>query len=82
MKRTLFVTTPYGTLTRTTARNYSFAVVFMSANGKQRAMAWCGSHKLAEAQLRYWLNNIRFRFAFEDLAEFELAILPVSAPAD
>lgn len=59
MTRTkLTVTTPLGTLERTTHRTYTHVVVLEQPyHPRLRALAWCGSAKLAEGQLRYWTAN-------------------------
>lgn len=77
MKRKLTCSTPYGDLYRTTARTYSHAVVAQLSNGSIHAMAWCGNQRLAEAQLRYWLGHLKFRFPEHLLNPMEISIYPV-----
>jgi hypothetical protein len=68
-------TTPYGVFTRATHRTYSHVVVVVVNNHKARAMAWCGSQRLAEGQMRYWLSHAKYRFA--DIESLEVHIFPV-----
>ena len=77
MKRTVTCTTPYGVVTRTTARIYTHAVVVRVYDGGIRAMAWCGSRKLAEGQLKYWQSHLKYRFPADKLQTSEMGIFPV-----
>lgn len=80
MKTKLSCVTPYGTVSRTTARRYSHVVVARLHDGSLHGMAWCGSQRLAEAQLQYWQRMLKYRFAPEQLESWELEIFPVSQP--
>jgi len=82
MKRKLTSTTPYGVVSRTTARSYTHVVVARLHDGTIHAMAWAGSHRLAAAQMRYWELHLKYRFAAERLQSWELTIFPVDAIAD
>jgi hypothetical protein len=59
---------------------YTHAVIFVSSTGRTQAMAWCGSQKLAEGQMRYWLSHAKYRFAAEHVQSFELHIVTVDNP--
>ena len=75
-KEKLTVTTPYGILTRSTHRTYTHVVALTTPY--LRGLAWCGSLRLAEGQLRYWANNARNRFHLND-AGFEIQIFPIDS---
>lgn len=77
VKRKVTCTTPYGVVSRTTARTYTHAVVVRVANGNIRAMAWCGNERLAQSQFKYWRNNMKYRFPSEQLETWELFVFPV-----
>lgn len=67
MKRTIIATTPFGTFTRQTDRIYSHIV---AAEGARRPLAWCGSQRLAEAQLRYWQSRYQREHHFANIQIF------------
>jgi hypothetical protein len=79
VKRHISCTTPTGqVLTRHTARNYTHVVALLAHDGSDaRALAWCGTYRLAETQARYWHNNLRHRFTEEYIKAVDIRILPV-----